>query len=70
MVARTCHNYYTQLVGPFSYVIKLKDGRILCCHADQLQKCIFTEEQPAIANESTQDFSDVVFLNAEIDTQV
>ena len=36
---------------------------------DHLRKCTFTEEQPAIANESAQDFSDVVFPNADIDAQ-
>ena len=31
--------------------------------------CALTEEQPVTANESTKDFSDVIFPNAKIDAQ-
>ena len=51
--AKWLQGHVIKVVGPLSYVIKLKDGHIFRRHVDHLCKCTFTEEQPAIANEST-----------------
>ena len=67
--AKWLQGHVIKAVGPLSYVIKLNDGRVFRCHVDHLRKCTFTEEQPAMANESAHDVSDVVFPNAELDTQ-